>query len=298
MSGPHFPLLELAVEPRTAQAQARLDAALPALKAADPLFDFATDSESGQTLLRGASEAQLASRLAQLKDRHGIALASGALQVVYRETLSGPATVTYAYKKAEGQSGQFAVVTVRFEPLPEGSGFEFADATAGHPIPPDFVPAVRRGIESQMPNGPLAGFPLVDVKATLLDGRYHEIDSNELTFEIAARGAVRRLADEGVAVLLEPVMRLEISAPADRLGDVVEDLTARRATILQTEEDGPDMRLVAEAPLAGLFGYGAALAVLSQGQARCVMTFSHYARVPRRDDPDPRFPGAAAMRVA
>jgi len=291
-----FPLLEVAVTPRTAGEHARLAAALLRVKADDPAFDFATDRESGQILLKGVSEEQLAAKLALLRDGHDIVLAPGPPQVIYRETLARPASLTYVHKQAQGGAGAFAMVTVRFEP--QASGFAFDDATTGQPIPRAFVAAVRRGIERQSGTGPLAGYPLEGFKAILLDGRYHEVDSNEATFEIAGAGAVRRLAEEGCLVLLEPVMRLDVRTPQDFLGGVIGDIHSRRGTIRETASAASDEIVVAEVPLSCLFGYAQTLAAIAQGRASHAATFLRHDRVPFVDDPDPRFPGAAAMRVA
>ncbi|MBL6852050.1 MAG: hypothetical protein ISS15_09575 [Alphaproteobacteria bacterium] len=295
-----YPLVEVAIEPQNEVAAAQLREALPQLAAADPSFTFDHDPECGQTVLKGASEAHLEQKVLMLERVYEIAVEIGAPQIAYRETLVRPATIKYIHKKQTGGSGQFAEVTIAFEPLPAGSGFKFDNAVAGDAIPEALVPAVERGLRAQKESGLLAGFPVIDFKATLIDGKYHEMDSNPLAFDIAARGAFRELAQLDVVVPLEPIMALEVATPEDFLGGVIGDLNSRRGTVAGTESGIDGFEIVtAEVPLVNLFGYGRALLAMTGGRGRFTMSFARYALAPLPDsDPDPRFPGAMGMRVA
>jgi elongation factor G len=292
------PLIETAIAPRDEIARAQLREALPQLAAADADFTFGRDAESGQIVLKVMREAQLEQTLMLLRSVYEIAFDAGAPQVAYRETLSRAATVTHTHKKHIGPAYQFAKVTIAFAPLAQGSGFVFANE-AGGAVPDEFMPGVERGLRAQKESGSLAGFPVIDVKATLVDGAYHEVDSNVMSFDIAARAAFRALADEGVAILLEPVMALEIAVPQDHLGGVIGDLKARHASVSATEDGVDDFAIIAaEAPLAHLFGYGRALMAMTQGSARFTMRFARYAPALAPGSPDGAFPGATGRRVA
>ncbi|HEY4941575.1 MAG TPA: hypothetical protein VII56_09105 [Rhizomicrobium sp.] len=290
-------LLEVAIEPKSEVARASLREALEQLTAVDLTFGTAIDSESGQTLLRGTSEAQLEEKVGLLRSLYDIQFAVGAPQVAYRETLSRPVSIKYTHKKQTGGSGQFAEVSIDFRPLPAGSGFVFENDVVGGSIPKEFVLAIEKGLKAQKEFGLLAGFPVIDFKATLTDGKYHEVDSNALTFDIAARRAFRELASVGAVKLLEPVMKVEVTTPGDFLGGVIGDLNSRRGEVESTE-DGELQVITALVPLASLFGYNHSLRSLSQGRARCAMRFDHFADVPMPGSPDPKFPAAAALRVA
>src|SRR5271154_1189948 len=209
------PVIEVAIEPKTKADQEKMGMALVRLAQEDPSFRVTTDQESGQTILKGMGELHLEIKVDILKRTYKVDANVGAPQVAYRETLSKPVTVKYTHKKQTGGSGQFAEVTIEFEPLPPGEGFVFENEVVGGSVPKEFIPGVEKGIKSVMNSGPLAGFPVIDFKATLTDGKYHEVDSNALTFDIAARAAFRELASKGAVKLLEPIMKVEVVTPED-----------------------------------------------------------------------------------
>jgi elongation factor G len=228
-------------------------------------------------------------------------MSAGAPQVGYRETLSKSVTIDHTHKKQTGGSGEFARVKIEFEPLPPGSGFEFVDDIKGGSVPKEFIPAIEEAIKSQKENGLMAGFPVIDFKARLLDGDSHEIDSNALAFDIAARAAFRELTNLGVVKLLEPIMKVEVVAPEDFIGGVIGDFLQRRALIQGQDTRGNEYVIVAMVPLANMLSYAVDLHSITDGRATYLMEFDHYAQLPQHltgGDDDPRFPGAAAMRVA
>ena len=220
------PVIEVAIEPKTKADQEKMGMALVRLAQEDPSFRVSTDQESGQTILKGMGELHLEIKVDILKRTYKVDANVGAPQVAYRETLSKPVTVKYTHKKQTGGSGQFAEVTIDFEPLPPGSGFVFENDVVGGSVPKEFIPAVEKGLKAQKESGLLAGFPVIDFKATLIDGKYHEVDSNALTFDIAARAAFRELASKGAVKLLEPIMKVEVVTPEDFLGGVIGDLNS------------------------------------------------------------------------
>lgn len=256
------------------------------------------DAESGHTLITGLSQRHLEDKTALLRNLFGVQAAFGPAHVAYRETLRGPATVRFAHKKHVGPPYQFAVVTLAFEPLPSGSGIAFATVIGQPDITEEYVHAVEKGVRAQSVTGVLAGFPLTDFKATLVDARQHEVDSTPLAFEIAARGAIRELRD--VAILLEPVVSLVVHTPDEFLGGVIGDINARRGSVVRNESAPDHMQMViAEVPLANMDGYEDTLKSLCRGEARYWTEFERYQYVPDiPGDNDPKFPGAAAMRVA
>jgi elongation factor G len=202
--------------------------------------------------------------------------------VAYRETLAKPVTILYTHKKQTGGAGQFAEVKIEFEPLPPGSGFEFENDVVGGNVPREYIPAVEKGLKAQKESGLLAGFPMIDFKARLVDGKYHEVDSNALTFEIAARAAFREIANRGGAVrLLEPIMKVEVVTPEEYLGGVIGDLNSRRGHVHGTDTRGNAQVITAMVPLANMFGYVNTLRSMSQGRAQYTMQFDHYEQVPQ-----------------
>jgi elongation factor G len=201
--------------------------------------------------------------------------------VAYRETLSKPVTVLYTHKKQTGGSGQFAEVKIEFEPLPPGSGFEFEDGVRGGSVPKEFIPAVEKGLKAQKESGLMAGFPVIDFKATLVDGKSHEVDSSALAFDIAARAAFRELSTRGVVKLLEPIMKVEVVTPEDFTGGVIGDLLGRRGQVMGQDTRGNAQVINAMVPLANMFGYINTLRSMSQGRAQYSMEFHHYAQVPQ-----------------
>jgi len=289
-------LVEVAVVPKNAADAEPLKAALEQLAADSVRLDTKVDSESGLSILCGTSESVLEEAAAKLIDA-GLQLNFGAPQITYRETLGKSVTVDYTHKKQTGGSGQFARVKLEFEPLPPGSGFVFENKVPGGAVPAEFIPAVEQGLNTQKEAGLLAGFPVIDFKARLVDGAYHEVDSNALTFSIAARAAFRELAGKSAVKLLEPIMKVEVVTPEDFLGGVIGDLNCRRGQVQGTDSRGDTQVVTAMVPLANMFGYQHTLRSMCRGRAAYDMEFDHYEMVP---DPggDDVFPGAMGMRVA
>src|ERR1700704_1647707 len=275
------PVIEVAIEPKTKADQEKMGMALVRLAQEDPSFRVSTDQESGQTILKGMGELHLEIKVDILKRTYKVDANVGAPQVAYRETLSKPVTVKYTHKKQPGGSGQFAEVTIDFEPLPPGSGFVFENEVVGGAIPKEFIPAVEKGLKTQKESGLLAGFPVIDFKATLTDGKYHEVDSNALTFDIAARAAFRELASKGAVKLLEPIMKVEVVTPDEFTGGVIGDLLGRRGQVQGQDSRGNAAVINAMVPLANMFGYINQLRSQTQGRANYSMEFAHYAQVPQ-----------------
>jgi elongation factor G len=275
------PVIEIAIEPKTKADQEKMGMALARLAQEDPSFRVSTDQESGQTILKGMGELHLDIKVDILKRNYKIDANVGAPQVAYRETLSKPVTVLYTHKKQTGGSGQFAEVKIEFEPLPPGSGFVFENEIVGGSVPKDYIPSVEKGIKAQKESGLMAGFPVIDFQAKLVDGKYHEVDSNALTFDIAARAAFRELASKGAVKLLEPIMKVEVVTPEDFLGGVIGDLNSRRGQVQGTDTRGNAQIVTAMVPLANMFGYINTLRSMTQGRAQYTMQFDHYEQVPQ-----------------
>jgi elongation factor G len=275
------PVIEVAIEPKTKADQEKMGMALNRLAQEDPSFRVSTDQESGQTILKGMGELHLEIKVDILRRTYKVDANVGAPQVAYRETLSRPVSIKYTHKKQTGGSGQFAEVSIDFEPLPPGSGFVFENDVVGGSIPKEFIPAVEKGLKNQKETGLMAGFPVIDFKATLTDGKYHEVDSNALTFDIAARAAFRELASKGAVKLLEPIMKVEVVTPEDFTGGVIGDLLGRRGQVLGQDTRGNAQVINAMVPLANMFGYINTLRSMSQGRAQYSMEFDHYAQVPQ-----------------
>ncbi len=292
-------VLEVAIEPKTKADQEKMGVALHRMAKEDSSFCVATDQESGQTILKGMSEQQLAAKIDILFHTYHVDANVGAPQVAYRETLSRPVTIKYTHKKQTGGSGEFAEVTIDFKPLLPGSGFVFENDVVGGSIPKEFIPSVEKGLKAQKEAGLLAGFPVSDFQATLTDGKYHEVDSNARTFNIAARAALRELASKGAVVLLEPIMKVEVTTPDDFLGGVIGDLNSRRGMVLGTANAGNDAQVItAMVPLANMFGYINTLQSMCHGRAHYTMQFDRYESTPTpNDDPDPKSPGAMSARA-
>src|SRR6516165_4838721 len=244
------PVIEIAIEPKSKADQEKLGVALSKLAAEDPSFRVSTDPESGQTILKGMGELHLNIKVDILKRTYKVDANIGAPQVAYRETLSRPVTIQYTHKKQTGGSGQFAEVKIEFEPLQPGEGFVFENDVVGGSIPKEFIPSVEKGLKAQKESGLLAGFPVIDFKATLVDGKYHEVDSNALTFDIAARAAFRELASKGAVKLLEPIMKVEVVTPDEYLGSVIGDLNSRRGEMQGQDSRGNAQVVTAMVPLA------------------------------------------------
>ena len=275
------PVIEVAIEPKTKADQEKMGMALVRLAQEDPSFRVSTDQESGQTILKGMGELHLEIKVDILKRTYKVEANVGAPQVAYRETLSRPVSIKYTHKKQTGGSGQFAEVSIDFEPLPPGSGFVFENDVVGGAIPKEFIPSVEKGLKAQKESGLLAGFPVIDFKATLTDGKYHEVDSNALTFDIAARAAFRELASKGVVKLLEPIMKVEVVTPEEFTGGVIGDLLGRRGQVQGQDTRGNASVISAMVPLANMFGYINQLRSQTQGRAQYSMEFDHYNQVPQ-----------------
>jgi elongation factor G len=276
------PVIEIAIEPKSKADQEKLGVALAKLVAEDPSFRVTTDQESGQTIIKGMGELHLDIKVDILKRTYKVDANIGAPQVAYREKLTRPATVTYTHKKQTGGSGQYAEVKIVAEPLPPGGeNFVFENEIVGGAVPKEFVPGVEKGLESVLGSGVLAGFPVVDLKVSLIDGKFHEVDSSALAFEIAARMALREALQKGGAVLLEPVMKVEVVTPEDYTGSVIGDLNSRRGQIQGQDMRGNANVITAMVPLANMFSYVNNLRSMSQGRATFTMQFDHYAEVPK-----------------
>jgi elongation factor G len=274
------PVIEIAIEPKSKADQEKLGVALSKLAAEDPSFRVSTDPESGQTILKGMGELHLDIKVDILKRTYKVDANIGAPQVAYRETLSKKSEINYTHKKQSGGSGQFARVVMTFEPAGVGGGSSFESKIVGGAVPKEYIPGVEKGVESVLTSGVLAGFPVVDVKATLIDGSYHDVDSSALAFEIAARAAFREGLQKGGSVLLEPIMKVEVVTPEEHTGYVMGDLLSRRGHV-----QGQDMRanavvINAMVPLSNMFGYVNQLRSGTQGRANFTMQFDHYEQVP------------------
>jgi elongation factor G len=274
------PVIEIAIEPKSKADQEKLGVALAKLAAEDPSFRVSTDQESGQTILKGMGELHLDIKVDILKRTYKVDANIGAPQVAYRERISKPVTVDYTHKKQTGGTGQFAQVKIVVEPLPAGTGFVFENEIVGGAVPKEYIPGVEKGLESVLGAGILAGFPVVDLKVTLIDGKYHEVDSSALAFEIASRAALREALQKGGSVLLEPIMKVECVTPEDYTGSVIGDLNSRRGQIQGQDMRGNANVITAMVPLANMFGYVNHLRSMSQGRATFTMQFDHYEQAP------------------
>jgi elongation factor G len=275
------PVIEIAIEPKSKADQEKLGVALQKLAAEDPTFRVSTDQESGQTILKGMGELHLDIKVDILKRTYKVEANIGQPQVAYRETLGRKTEINYTHKKQTGGSGQFAEVKIIFEPNEPGGGYSFENKVVGGSVPREFVPGVEKGLLSAKDNGLLAGFPVIDFKATLVDGKYHDVDSSVLAFEIAARAAFRELRDKAQPKLLEPIMKVEVTTPEDYVGDVIGDLNSRRGMIQGTDQRGNAQVIIAMVPLANMFGYVNTLRSMSQGRANFHMEYDHYEAVPQ-----------------
>jgi elongation factor G len=275
------PVIEIAIEPKSKADQEKLGIALGKLAAEDPSFRVSTDQESGQTILKGMGELHLDIKVDILRRTYKVEANVGAPQVAYREKLGKATTIDYTHKKQTGGTGQFARIKVEFEPGEPGTGFVFESGIVGGAVPKEFVPGVVKGLESSKENGLLAGFPLIDFKARLIDGAYHDVDSSVLAFEIAARAAFKELKEKGDPRLLEPMMKVEVVSPEEYVGSVIGDLNSRRGMIQGQDMRGNATVINAIVPLANMFGYVNTLRSFSQGRASFTMQFSHYEEVPR-----------------
>ncbi len=276
------PVISVSVKSKVKAEQEKFNTALGKMVRADPSLHLETDHETGQTILRGMGELHLEVTLDRMRTEFGVEGTMGEPQVAYRETITRKVQENYTHKKQTGGAGQFAEVWIVFEPLERGSGFQFVDETVGGSVPREYVPSVEKGLKMQKEDGVLAHFPTVDFKATLVDGSYHDVDSNALTFEIAAKAAFREGLKKAAPILLEPVMKVETVTPQDHLGDVIGDINRRRGTIQEQIERGTNIAVVATVPLSEMFGYIGQLRSMTSGRASYTMEFSHYEPVPKQ----------------
>jgi elongation factor G len=275
------PVIHVAVEPKTKLDQEKMGVALNRLAQEDPSFRVRTDEESGQTIISGMGELHLEIIVDRMKREFGVEANVGAPQVAYREAIKKLVEVEGKFVKQSGGRGQYGHVWIKMEPNESGKGFEFVDEIKGGVVPREYIPAVQKGLQETLPNGILAGFPVVDVKVTLFDGSYHDVDSNENAFKMAASIAFKDGMRKANPVLLEPMMAVEVESPEEFMGNVVGDLSSRRGMI-QGMDDIPGMKLIrAEVPLAEMFGYSTALRSATQGRATYTMEFKHYAEAPK-----------------
>jgi elongation factor G len=275
------PVIEIAVEPKTKGDQEKLGVALQRLVAEDPSFRVSTDQESGQTILKGMGELHLDIKIDILKRTYKVDVSVGAPQVAYRETITRAVTHAYTHKKQSGGSGQFAQVELDVSPSGVGKGNHFDSKVVGGAVPKEYIPGVEKGYESVLTSGPLIGFPVVDITVVLVDGKYHDVDSSALAFEIATRAGLREALRMAGAVLLEPIMKVEVVSPEEYLGSVIGDLNSRRGHIAGTDTRGNAQVVNAMVPLANMFSYVNTLRSMSQGRAAYTMQFDHYAQVPQ-----------------
>jgi elongation factor G len=275
------PVIEIAVEPKTKADQEKMGQALSRLATEDPSFRVSVDHESGQTRIKGMGELHLEIIVDRMKREFKVEANVGPPQVAYRETITRISEVDYTHKKQTGGSGQFARVKMRFSPQPAGSGFEFKSEVVGGNVPKEYIPGVEKGIKGSVESGVLAGFPVIDFKAVLYDGAYHDVDSSALAFEIAARAAFKEGMMKAGPKLLEPIMRVEVVTPKDYIGDVIGDLLSRRGRIQGQDQRGNAEVVNAMVPLANMFGYVNTLRSMSQGRAQYTMHFDHYEQVPQ-----------------
>jgi len=275
------PVIEIAVEPKTKADQEKMSAGLARLAAEDPSFRVETDQESGQTIMKGMGELHLDILVDRLKREFKVEANIGAPQVAYRETIGHEAEIDYTHKKQSGGSGQFARVKMVLSPTEPGEGYSFESKIVGGSIPKEYIPGVEKGIKSVMDSGPLAGFPVIDFKVSLIDGAFHDVDSSVLAFEIAARAAMREGLRKAGAKMLEPVMKVEVVTPDVYTGGIIGDLTSRRGHVQGQETRGNAIVINAFVPLANMFGYINTLRSMSSGRANFSMQFDHYEPVPQ-----------------
>ncbi|WP_347939299.1 elongation factor G [Rickettsia oklahomensis] len=276
------PVIELAVEPKSTADQEKMSLALARLAAEDPSFRVSTDHETGQTVIKGMGELHLEIIIDRMRREFKVEANIGAPQVAYRETITKACEIDYTHKKQSGGAGQFARVKIIFEPLNPGEGFIFESKIVGGAVPKEYIPGVEKGLNNIRETGVIAGYPMIDFKATLVDGAFHDVDSSVLAFEIAAKAAFREGMLEGNPKLLEPIMKVEVITPDEYMGDIIGDLNSRRGQIQSMDPRANAQVVTSNVPLAEMFGYVNTLRSLSQGRAQFSMIFSHYAQVPHQ----------------
>ncbi|MDR1208184.1 MAG: elongation factor G [Holosporales bacterium] len=276
------PVIEIAIEPKTKADQEKMGLALSRLASEDPSFRVSSDPETGQTIIKGMGELHLDIKVDILKREYKVEANIGAPQVAYRETITKVGEIDYTHKKQSGGAGQFARIKIIFEPLEPGTGFQFESKIVGGAVPKEYIPGVEKGLNSAINTGVVAGFPMVDFKATLVDGAYHDVDSSVLAFEIAARSAFREGIGRCGPKLLEPIMNVEVVTPEDYMGDVIGDLNSRRGQVAGMDQRANARVVSALVPLSNMFGYVNVLRSMSQGRAQFSMEFDHYEQVPQQ----------------
>ncbi len=274
------PVIKLAIEPKTKADQEKMGVGLQKLAEEDPTFRVETDQESGQTTIAGMGELHLEILVDRLKREYKVDANVGAPQVAFRETITRAVDVEGKFVRQSGGRGQFGHVKIRAEPLEPGAGFVFENAIVGGTVPREYVGPAQKGIEEAMQSGPMLGFPVVDMKVTIYDGSYHEVDSSEMAFKIAGSMALKEAVQKGVPALLEPIMRVEVTVPDDFMGDIIGDLNSRRGQIQGMEARGNAQIVKAFVPLSEMFGYATAMRSMTQGRANYSMFFDHYSQVP------------------
>jgi elongation factor G len=275
------PVISVAIEPKTKADQEKMGVGLGKLAAEDPSFRVKTDEETGQTIISGMGELHLEILVDRMRREFNVDANIGKPQVAYRETIRGSGKFEGKFVRQSGGRGQFGHVWLEIEPLEAGGGFEFEDKITGGVVPREYIPAVGKGCEEAMNNGVLAGYPMVDIKVALVDGSYHDVDSNEMAFKVAASMGFRKGCSECQPVILEPIMKVEVVTPEDYMGDIVGDLNRRRGKIQGMNDRGIAKVVDAEVPLSEMFGYSTNVRSMSQGRATYTMQFVHYEEVPR-----------------
>ena len=273
------PVIEVAVEPKSSQDQEKMGIAISRLVAEDPSLRVASDEETGQTVLKGMGELHLEIIVDRMRTEFNVEANIGAPQVAYRETITKAAEIDYTHKKQSGGAGQFAKIKILFEPVEPGEGYSFTSKIVGGAVPKEYIPGVEKGLALSKETGVLGGFPVIDFKATLIDGAYHDVDSSVMAFEIAAKAAFKEGLQKCAPKLLEPLMKVEVITPDEYMGDIIGDLNSRRGQINSMDQRGNAQLINAMVPLAEMFGYINTLRSMSQGRAQYTMIFSHYAQV-------------------
>jgi len=275
------PVIEMSIEPKTKADQEKMGIALKRLTDEDPTFRIKTNEETNQSIIAGMGELHLEIIVDRLKREFKVETNVGRPQVAYKETIKKIAEAEGKYIRQSGGRGQYGHVWIKLEPLERGKGFEFADEIKGGIIPAEYIPAIKKGIKEAMDRGVLAGYPLVDAKATLYDGSYHEVDSSEAAFKMAGSFALQEAAHKADLILLEPIMKLEVVIPSEFLGDVTGNLNSKRARI-EKIDDRPNAKVIdAKVPLSEMFGYATGLRSMTQGRGNFTMEFSHYEETPK-----------------
>jgi elongation factor G len=277
------PVAEIAINPHSNQDEEKLSTALHRIAEEDPTIRVSRRAETGETILAGLGDSHLDVTLERIRRRYGVEIDSSLPKIPYRETITRTAEAEGKHKKQSGGRGQFAVASVRFAPRPRGAGYEYVDSVKGGSVPRGFIPAVDKGVQEALQRGIVAGYPLVDVTAELYDGKYHPVDSDELSFRMAGIHALRSAAEKLGPILLEPVMKLKVFVPADHIGDVMGHINSKRGRVLGMEGEGNLRTVEAEVPMAEIQQYAAELRSLTSGRGSFEVEFDHYAEMPHNE---------------